>query len=186
MHLQQLPQRRFNPGSRVDFTGGAHTAAGDVIPDARFTATLELPDGTRSDLDLSRDGDNVLGRIENAGQPGIYRLALAAKNDERTLGTARATFEVFDRDIELSNAAANPDQLRRLAERTAAHRGRAVTPEELPSVLREIRANLPPLELPLRQEHQLFDSALAAWGMFLAVGALLCAEWIFRKRWGLV
>jgi hypothetical protein len=182
----KLAQRRFNPGARVDFQGGVKTASGEVISGARFTGTLELPDGTRRELDLGRDGDQVFGRIEDTARPGIYRLQLDAANDERKLGTARATFEVFDRDVELTSSAANPGQLRRLAEQTSDHLGRAITPEELPAVLAEIRANLPPLELPIREEHQLFDYWQAAWGMFLLVALLLCGEWILRKRWQLV
>ncbi|MEQ8788493.1 MAG: glutamine amidotransferase [Pirellulaceae bacterium] len=182
----KLPQRRFDPGTRVEFTGGAKTSTGEVIADARFEGVLTLPDGAAETIELSRDGDGVVGRIDDTSQPGVYRMELVGRNNERTLGAARATFEIFDRDVELANSAANPDQLRRLAERTAEFRGRAVTPEELPAALEEIRANLPPLELTVKEPHELFDSAAAAWGLFLLVVLLLTGEWILRKRWSLV
>ena len=182
----KLAQRRFNPGARVEMTAGAQTAAGDEIPGAQFTATIESPDGTKQPLSLTRQDDQVQGVLEEARQPGIYRVRLEAMSGGRKIGSARATFEVFDRDIELSNSAANPDQLRRLAERTKAHNGRAITPEELPDVLREIRRQLPPLDLPLRHTWQLFDHARDAWLAFLLVSILLGAEWALRKKWGLV
>jgi uncharacterized membrane protein len=182
----KLPQRRFNPGTPVEFTGGAKTATGEVIHDATFESILTLPDGTTAEIGLVRDGDQITGRIDQTKSPGVYHIQLVGRNNERTLGTARATFEIFDRDIELANSAANPDQLRRLAERTEKYHGRAVTPEELPQALEEIRDNLPPLELTVAEPHELFDSAAAAWGLFLLVVLLLSVEWIFRKRWGLV
>jgi hypothetical protein len=108
-----------------------------------------------------------------------------ATGDGRKLGSARAEFLVFDRDVELSNPAADPDQMAALANWTKDDGGRTLAPEELPAQIEEIRQR--PKEYEVRQtKWQLASTAADAWLFFALLVALLGTDWFLRKKWGLV
>ena len=195
----ELEQRRYRLGSRVIFHTGARTAAGDSVPDAQLTAHLVLPDGSRRELPLSSDGDQFLGAVDAIDQPGDYLIEVTARsgsrpsnnaqtpsNDDQALGNARADFQVLDEDLELSNPAADPDQLRRLARLTADFDGRFLLPEELPDVLEQIRQRPPEVKVEVQSKWQLGSTPLDAWLLLLLLTGLLGGEWALRKKWGLV
>jgi hypothetical protein len=92
---------------------------------------------------------------------------------------------VFDRDLELSNPAADPDLMATLAGWTRQDGGRAVQPEELPALLAELARR--PAEYEERQTRwKLAGTTPDAWLMLLLMAATLGGEWYLRKRWGLV
>lgn len=180
----KLDQRRFNPGSRVQFTAGARTAAGDPIITAQLDTFLVRPDGKREPLKLSLDKDQFTGSL-TVDEPGDYAIETTATTGGRPLGTARAQFLVFDRDIELSNPAADPDLMASLAAWTKAEGGRPVAPEELPKLIKDLADK--PQEYEVRQTRwKLASTATDAWLFFLALTGLLTTEWWLRKKWGLV
>jgi len=182
----KLPQRRFDPGAPISFTSGARSAAGDVIRDASFTARLLLPDGKSKTIRLVTDQEQVSGALEPIEQPGDYLIEAEAVQSGRTLGKARAHFQVLDRDVELGNPAANYDLLARLANLTKDAGGRPVAPEQLPDLLRELTERRPEMQIEIESRWQLGDTAADAWLFLLGLVGLLTAEWIVRKRWGLV
>jgi len=102
------------------------------------------------------------------------------------LGTGRGEFMVFDRDVELSSPAADHEQLARLAAMTSEFGGRVVAPEQVPSLLEDIRDRPPEMEIEVQTKWQLADTARDAWMVFLLFTALLTTEWVLRKKWGLV
>jgi len=186
----KLDQRRFNPGSRVQITAGARTAAGDPIPGVRLDTVLIGPGGPggqpkRESLRLALDRDEWKGSItvDAAGDYAIETTASTATGQK--VGTARAEFLVFDRDIEFSNPAADPDLMASLAAWTKDEGGRAVAPEELPKLLQEL-ADRPPEYEERETRWKLAGTSADAWLFFLALTALLTAEWWLRKKWGLV
>jgi hypothetical protein len=181
----KLDQRRFNPGSRVVVTAGARTAAGDPITDATLDTVVVHPGGRREPLRLALDKDEWKGTL-TVDAPGDYLLQTKATTPGgRELGTARAEFQVFDRDVELSNPAADPDLMASLAAWTREEGGRAVPPEELPSLLAEL-ADRPPEYEERQTRWKLGSTAIDSWLFFLALTGLLSAEWWLRKKWGLV
>jgi len=181
-----LQRHRFNPGASVSFTAGANTATGEAISDAVLRAELIMPDQQRRPLRLARDGDHWTGVTEAVEQPGDYVIEITAEKEANLIGTARGEFLVFDRDIELSNAAADHDQLARLAALTKDFGGRSVAPEQLVGLLEELRDRPPEMEIGVQTKWQLADSEENAWPFFLCLIGLLTAEWILRKRWALV
>lgn len=181
-----LQRRRFNPGASVSFTAGANTAAGEAIDDAVLRAELVMPDQQRRPLRLARDGDHWAGVTEAVEQPGDYVIEVTAEKDGELIGTARGEFLVFDRDVELSNAAADHDQLTRLAALTKEFGGRSVAPEQLGGLLEELRDRPPEMEIEVQTKWQLADSEANAWPFFLGLILLLTVEWVLRKRWALV
>jgi uncharacterized membrane protein len=180
----RLPQRRFNLGGKVPFTAGAKTAAGDVIRGATFDATITLPDGKRQPQRLSLDGDTMTGTFDETAQPGTYTIEVTASSAGKLLGTAQAKFMVFDHDVELSNPAADPDQLARLADLTKEAGGKLIAPEQLAALLSQIKP--PEMEIEVQTRWQLADNNRDAWLFFLCVVVLLTGEWVLRKKWGLV
>jgi uncharacterized membrane protein len=180
----KLDQRRFNPGSRVQITAGARSSTGDAITTARLDTQLVLPGGQKQPVRLSLDGDQYVGSVE-VKLPGDYAVELTATQEGRKLGSARAEFLVFDRDIELSNPAADPDQMAALAAWTKGEGGRALAPEELPQQIDEIRNR--PKEYEVRQtKWQLASTPTDAWLFFGLFIGLLGTDWFLRKKWGLV
>jgi hypothetical protein len=180
----KLDQRRFNPGSRVQITAGARSSTGDPITTATLDTQLVLPGGQKQPVRLSLDGEQYVGSVE-VKIPGDYAVELTATQENRKLGNARAEFLVFDRDIELSNPAADPDQMAALAAWTKNEGGRALPPEELPEQIDEIRNR--PKDYEVRQtKWQLASTPSDAWLFFCLLVGLLGTDWFLRKKWGLV
>ena len=182
----QLDQRRFFPTSPIKFSGGAKDSAGETIADAVFQAKLIAPSGSASMISLSAADREVAGTISGIDQPGNYQIQLIGMRQNQKLGETTAAFQILDRDIELSNPAADPAQLARLTRMTRAAGGRLVAPEQLPELLKEIRENPQEREIRAQARWQLADTLWDAWLFFLGVALLLSLEWGLRKKWGLV
>jgi hypothetical protein len=181
----KLEQRRYNPGSRVQLTAGARTSAGDVIKEAQLAAVVTLPGGVKQPVNLAQDAEgNYSGSLE-VSEPGDYAVEVAATMGGKTLGNSRAEFMVFDRDVELSNIAADPLFLDALARETRHDGGRLVPPEQRPAVLGDLARR--PQEYEERQiKWKLGSTPADAWAFFLVFVGVLTAEWYLRKKWGLV
>jgi hypothetical protein len=182
----RMAQRRFSPGSRVAFTAGAASPAGDSIADATLRAEWVLPDGQRRPLALRRDGDQWLGTIDAVDQPGDYVIEVTGELQGQTIGMAQGEFLVFDRDIELANPAADHEQLARLAAMTRDAGGRLIAPEQLPGLIEQLRDRPPEMDIEIQTKWQLGDTPRDAWTFLLLLVGLLTAEWALRKKWGLV
>jgi len=201
----KLPQRRYDPGARVTFRGGARAPTGDPIPDATITAVLVTPDGQRQPVPLSSsfrprasspapsesqlaaaDAADVSGSLEQITKPGDYLIELQAHRSAELLGTARAHFQVLDRDAELGSPAPNYDLLARVASLTQPSGGRLVAAEQLPALIQEIHQRRPQMQIEVQSRWQFADTALDAWLFLLGLVALLGTEWGLRKKWGLV
>lgn len=182
----RLAQRRFPPGSRISFVAGAKTAAGDVIRDATYEAVMKLPSGDKQTLRLTADGDQMSGQIDAIKTPGDYLIELTALSGGKKIGSARAEFMVFDQDLELANPAADHDQLARLADITKEFGGKLIAPEQLNTLLQEIRKKADEFEVEIQSKWQIGDTALDTWLLFLIFIVLLTTEWALRKKWGLV
>ncbi|WP_254509686.1 glutamine amidotransferase [Anatilimnocola floriformis] len=180
----KLDQRRFNPGSRVQITAGARSSTGDAITTATLDTQLVLPGGQKQPIRLSLDGEQYVGSVE-VKTPGDYAVELTATRENRKLGNARAEFLVFDRDIELSNPAADPAQMAALADWTKDDGGGALAPEQLSAQIDAIRNRKK--EYEIRQtKWQLASTSGDAWLFFCLLVGLLGTDWFLRKKWGLV
>lgn len=180
----ELVQRRYAPGSRVEFTAGAKTAQGEPIADALFTAKVHLPGGKTADLRLRQDGDGdgagrMSGTFIDTQAVGDYTIEVEASRQRDSIGKARARFLVFEQDLELNNPAADVGALEGLAAMTT---GKTVAPEQLPRLLQQIKAGTKDLEVETQSKDTLWDN----WKFFLCFAILLALEWFLRKRWGLV
>ncbi len=181
----ELAQRRFKPNTPIRFTAEAETESNQQIDDAQFSGVLVDPAGERNTLAVVNGGPSQIDRrlLES---PGIYTIEVAARRNGKDLGRAEARFVVFDNDKEQANPAADPDQLNRLAERTAEYGGRSVDPPSLPSVLDDLATLAPQLNIDVPMKWQLGDTFPDALVFVLLFAGLLTYEWWLRKKWGLV
>ena len=182
----RLPQRRYPPLAAVMFTVGATSNDDDPVLGASFRAELIQPDGNRQPLRLFATDEAFSGEWKAATEPGDYAIEVTAMVGNRELGRARESFAIFDHDLELRDPAANPALLASLAGITREAGGRALAPEELPTLLRELGENITALEVEVQAKWQFADRPADAWPFFLVVVLLLGCEWYLRKKWGLV
>jgi uncharacterized membrane protein len=175
----KLAERRYSPGSRVEFAVGARTPEGEELPDATLEATVTLPDGSTRPVRLARQPGQLVGTFPETQAPGEYTLNVAARQGDQSLGQASARFLVFAQDLELDNPAADPTTLASLAAVTG---GRTVPPEQLADLLAELREQAEKLEVRVETRSDLYDN----WIVLALFVALLTAEWALRKRWALV
>ena len=178
----KLAQRRFPPASRIDFSAGARTTEGEIVAGATFIANLVMPDGTKRPIPLTRQTNQMAGNLRDVIEPGDYSIEVSASKDGALLGESRARFVVFQQDLELENAAAQPELMASLAKLTAQSGGEAIPAEQLPALLKRIKDQPRDREVATETKSTPWDSP---W-FFLAVVGILCSEWFCRKRWGLV
>jgi hypothetical protein len=179
----KLASRRFERGSRVEFTAGARSPQGEDLADARLTAEVTLPDGTLSKVNLIRQGDVVSGAFDGTKLAGDYAINISADSAAGVpIGDARARFLVYEQDLELDNAAADPTLLASLSAMTSSLGGRSLAPEELPTLVEEFASQPQEMEIETQEKITPWDT----WPFFLLFIATLSGEWYLRKKWGLV
>lgn len=183
-----LPLRRFAAGAKVTFVTGLTDEVGDLLPDASLTASVQMPDGQFAEVALSQTVDGMQGVIptDEESSEGVYRLVVQAMDGERATAQSYAEFVVTREDFELTDPAANPGLLDMLSRMTARVGGKTIAPEQLSGLLQEMKANPPKNEVEVQSKWQLGDRTLDAWLCFLLLTGLLTADWLLRKRWGLV
>lgn len=182
----KLDQRRYNPGSQISFVAGATTPTGEVITDADFKAEIVAQDGTRQPVSLAADEEQFVGAVDAMTAPGDYLVELNVTRRGAPIGTARTTFQILDRDAELSNPATDYPLMARIANLTKEAGGEPVAPEQLPALMEKLKERRDELEIDVQAKWQLGDTALDAWTMLLLLVGLLTGEWFLRKKWGLV
>jgi hypothetical protein len=178
----KLAERRFGPRERVEFTAGARSPQGEPVADAQFTAEVTLPDKTTRKVNLVRQGDHASGVFDETQPAGDYTISVTARRADASLGSARSRFLVFEQDLELDNAVADPTLLASLSAMTKDAGGQSLAPEELGDLLRRMKEKPLDLEVETQVKHTPWDT----WPFFLAFVAIVSVEWYLRKKWGLV
>jgi len=178
----KLAQRRFGPREPVAFSVGAQSPQGDSVADAQFTAEVTFPDGSKKNLPLARQGDKTTGMFDDTLAAGDYTLTITARHAGTELGTTKARFLVYQQDLELDSAAADPTLLASLSAMTKDVGGQSLAPEELPTLLARIQQKPLDVEVETLVKHTPWDT----WPFFLLFVSVINAEWYLRKKWGLV
>ena len=183
----ELAQRRVPLGGQLQFAAGARDANGDEVTGVPLVAEVEfLPTGKRRLLPLSANGDHWTGTVGELLEAGDYRVHVRVDRAELNINATAADFAALEQDLELTDPAANPGLMEMLAKITQRAGGKTLAPEQLPDLIEEIK-NRPPRDLVrIQSKWQLGDTATDAWIYFLLVVGLLTAEWVLRKKWGLV
>ncbi|MCU1382523.1 MAG: putative rane protein, partial [Acidobacteria bacterium] len=166
------------PGDAIAVDVDARDASFAPVPDATIDATLTPPGGAARPLRL-RHADPAGGRYTAAvaaEQPGLYRIHAEAHRGATMLGTADRWMYVGGADREFADPRLNEGWLRRVARSTGGRYVRAADASKVPGWL---EAAVPQNAAPERR-----DLWHEPWA-FALILALLSAEWILRRRWGL-
>lgn len=166
------------PGNPLQIEVDARDAAFAPVGDASVTVAITGPGGMNRPLTLRPDAE-VPGRFAGQITPdvaGLYRVQGEARRGARSLGPVDAWFQVGGADREFADPRLNDGFLRRLA--------RASGGEYLPAAEAGRLASLLAASAPAALEPERRDLWHEPWAFALVV-ALLSAEWILRRRWGL-
>jgi hypothetical protein len=172
-------RERVETREEVILTAEIRDSAYLAVNDAQVTATVQAPDGTVTTLPLAWTVETD-GEFQGGFRPqveGPYEIVLEAARGETSLGTQVLHLDVGPFDGEYFDAGLRRPLLERLADETG---GRFYTPatiETLPEDLQFTGAGV-----TLVEQRDLWDMPV----FFLLLIGFVGAEWVFRKRRGLV
>ena len=141
-----------------------------------------MPDKSTQKVNLVRQADQVSGTFAGGQAAGDYTIRVTARDKTAALGEAKSRFLVFEQDLELDNAVADPTLLASLSAMTKSVGGVSLAPEELPDLLERMKNEPLDLEVATQVKHTPWDT----WPFFLLFLGLISGEWYLRKKWGLV
>jgi uncharacterized membrane protein len=148
-------------------------------PDAKVTAHIIGPDGLSVNLDMTPATDNpgTFNASWTAEKPGSYLAEVTAQRKNDNLGAGTFPFERIDGVAENFHTTQNRELLQKLASETG---GRYWTPDELTRLPNEISYS--DAGISVRDIKELWNMPI----VFLWLLALMAAEWLLRRKWGVV
>jgi uncharacterized membrane protein len=148
------------------------------IANAEVAIQITAPNGDKRQMPaaLSNPQDGRYAVAARFDQSGVYRVEAIAARGSAKIGTASRPVLVGGVDLEMTQPRLNEAVLQRLSSETAGHYIRAAQADQLPSLLRESRADAGTPELR--------DLWHNGWSL-LAIILLLGVEWVMRRRAGL-
>jgi uncharacterized membrane protein len=166
------------PGDSIAVEVTSRDAAFAPVSDATVDATLTVPGGASQPIKLRR-ADATSGRFSAAlalDRAGLYRVHAEARRGSTPLGAADRWMFVGGADREFADPRLNEGFLRRVARTSGGRYVRAGDASRVPGWLQSaVPQNAAPERRDLWHEPWAFGFVIA----------LLSAEWILRRRWGL-
>jgi uncharacterized membrane protein len=148
-------------------------------PDPQVEAHVIGPDGITAMVEMT-PVPNAPGSFQadwTAEKPGSYVAEVTAQQGGEELGRDVLSFERMDGVAESFHTEQNRDLLQRLAGQTG---GRYWRPEELSKLAEQIPYS--EAGITMRETKELWNLP----AVFLAILLLRGAEWVLRRRWGIV
>jgi hypothetical protein len=148
-------------------------------PDSKVTAHLIGPNGISVMLDMTpaADSPGVFHAAWTAEKPGSYLAEVTAEKGSQQLGSDTFPFERIDGVAENFHAVQNRELLEKLATETG---GRYWKPGELSRLPNEISYS--DAGISVRDIKELWNMPV----VFLWLLLLMAAEWLLRRKWGVV
>ncbi len=171
---------RLVPGESAVFSVVYRPKEGENVEQVRAEASIVAPDGSRTPVALTREQGVWRGVGPGTDALGDYQIeaSLISESGE-TLQTARSRFLVDEKNLERERPGAALDDLERLA---VATQGRTIAPGEFKDYLDELRRESRSIVDTREEKFSFYDSRF----VFLAFVALMIADWLLRRRWGMV
>jgi uncharacterized membrane protein len=165
-------------GGVIEVRAQLRDAAFAPISDAQITASVSSPQESASfALRALPDQPGVYQALFQPQHSGALLIEASAQRLGASLGSARTTLQYQEGEAEYFSLRQNRGLLEHLA---AATGGRYWRPDQLDGLPQAIRAsNAGVLE---QQLQPLWDAPL----LFLLLAALKSAEWLLRRRWGVI
>jgi len=164
----------------VEISAGMEDAQGRPVA-GEIQAVLIVPNGQQSKVPLRQEGDLRRGQLSQLRDEGLYTLRVSAPDGKGGLMAANHRFEVVAQDLEAMEVLANGQLMRDMA---SASKGIYVPLAQLDYLLGELARQVQPEVRRVQQRNDL--SVTFRWPVIVAIIALLSAEWVLRKRQGLV
>jgi uncharacterized membrane protein len=167
----------------LDDTAVFHAEANDPtfmpLNNVQFTTQIKAPSGqiVPAELAWDVDKDGVYSGTFKPQEEGIYEISAEAFQGSKSLGTSKTNFRVAASGEEFHDAAMNRSLLKRLSSNTG---GKYYSPGDvryLPEDITYTDKGASRLE-----EKDLWDMPF----LFILLASVISAEWILRKRKGLV
>ena len=170
----------FVQGEAVEFEAQAYDVTGAPLDNARITVTVRLPERTLEAELMPLGNGRYEGKVE--GLPaGEYGYSAAGQSGPALLGEDRGKFTVGEPALEFLDTRSSPALLRDLAARTGGRYLGALPSADFDTLL---------FSHPSLQPRQVDRSSLVqVWtlgGVLAAAIVLLAAEWLLRRRNGLL
>ena len=174
-----LPNQMLFDDGRVQFS--AEVRDKNFLPagDARVQAHVLGPGGAAAQIEMTPDA-NAPGTFRaewSADQPGSYLTEVIGTRDKEELGRDVLTFARMDGVAENFHTQQNRELLEKLSAETG---GRYWRPQDLARLPGEISYS--EAGVTVRDTKELWDLPV----VFLLLLALPTAEWLLRRRWGVV
>lgn len=167
------------PGERVNIRALVNDSSFLGVNGANVTATATAPDGTETPVPLewSVDTDGEYqGSFTPAGE-GLHTVQIEAGRGEESLGAGTTHIRAAPSDREFFDAGMKSGLLRRVADETG---GRFYTAQTMGTLPEDVEVK--GAGVTLTEERELWDMP----AVFLALLALLAAEWAYRRARELV
>jgi uncharacterized membrane protein len=175
MTLTDAPQR----GQPIDVRVDVRDAAYEPVHDATVSGTMTVPGGETRPLVFRRDAGAAQFAATfrpGAADAGLYHVQADARRGATSIGSSDQWLYVGGADREFADPRLNEATLRRLARATG---GQYVRVDALSTLAQSIDA-----AVAERADLEPRDIWQQPW-TFAIVIAVLSAEWILRRRWGL-
>ena len=166
---------RPQPGDTVTLNANAFEPDGSPLRDGAVSVDLTSPDGHSQRLSLEKlesTWGSFSGRFK-VDQPGTWKLRVTNHNDESN--PLETTLIAQGSEIEKTGQPARPEVLEEITRIT---RGRIIQPDQIPSLVNEIKAL--PQPRPILSRTPLWSH----WATLVALITLLAIFWTARKLSG--
>ncbi len=165
-------------GKTVRVTAGVSDGRGTPLRDATCTLNVTGPDGETRPVALRARVD-VYEALLEANRLGEYKVELTTFRGGEKIGSADTRFVVYRPDVELERPEANLDGLKSLCKATG---GNFAARSGMAGLLAEILHRDVPETVHVEEQVPLWDNRY----VLVLFAAFLAAEWVVRKRLGLV
>ena len=177
--VASVPSSVLYDDGRVQFSVEVRDKTYQPLADAQVEAHILGPGGIAASVPLTQD-PNTPGAFQGewtAEKPGSYTSEVVAKRGDEEIGRDVLAFERVDGVAESFHTEQNRPLLEKLASETG---GRYWRPQELSSLPGEISYS--DAGITTRETKDLWNMPI----VFLLVLALCSAEWLLRRKWGIV
>jgi uncharacterized membrane protein len=180
------PTQMLVDDGHIDLSASVRDQQYMPAPDAQVTAHLTGPDGLSVMVDMTPAADRpgTFRTAWTAEKPGEYLAEVSAqrrsqktKDQAEQLGSATLPFQRIDGVAENFHTQQNLELLEKLASETG---GRYWTPQELSRLPNEISYS--DAGISVRDMKELWNMPV----VFLWLLLLISAEWLLRRKWGVV
>jgi Putative glutamine amidotransferase len=176
----QMPARLLMDETRADFTVQVRDRQFQPAADAHVTAHIVGPENLIAMLDLipSQDTPGLYTSEWTAPKPGAYLAEITAESGAgQPLGSDVVTFEREDGVAENFHTEQNRALLEELSAQTGGRYWKSADLKDLPRDISYSEAGI-----SVRNTHELWNMPV----VFLLLLGLPIAEWLLRRKWGVI